>query len=106
MSISIQSVDELQRYFGGVVARASDSTRRVLNPVNSSIRAWKSSSIFFDNSLKRFIVSEDGPTAVENTVRLALIIVVCLTHTLCFRGRCSAPLRPGTLGYALSKQAD
>jgi pilus assembly protein Flp/PilA len=30
-------------------------------------------------SVKRFIVSEDGPTAVEYAVMLALIIVVCLT---------------------------
>jgi pilus assembly protein Flp/PilA len=30
-------------------------------------------------SLKRFLVSEDGPTAVEYAVMLALIIVVCLT---------------------------
>jgi len=29
--------------------------------------------------LKRFLVSEDGPTAVEYAVMLALIIVVCLT---------------------------
>jgi pilus assembly protein Flp/PilA len=28
---------------------------------------------------KRFLVSEDGPTAVEYAVMLALIIVVCLT---------------------------
>jgi pilus assembly protein Flp/PilA len=28
--------------------------------------------------IKRFIVSEDGPTAVEYAVMLALIIVVCL----------------------------
>ncbi len=27
---------------------------------------------------KRFLVSEDGPTAVEYAVMLALIIVVCL----------------------------
>jgi pilus assembly protein Flp/PilA len=33
----------------------------------------------FANSLKRFLVSEDGPTAVEYAVMLALIIVVCLT---------------------------
>ncbi len=32
----------------------------------------------FANSLKRFLVSEDGPTAVEYAVMLALIIVVCL----------------------------
>lgn len=33
----------------------------------------------FAQSLKKFIVSEDGPTAVEYAVMLALIIVVCLT---------------------------
>jgi pilus assembly protein Flp/PilA len=33
----------------------------------------------FVNSVKRFILSEDGPTAVEYAVMLALIIVVCLT---------------------------
>jgi pilus assembly protein Flp/PilA len=30
-------------------------------------------------SIKRFLVSEDGPTAVEYAVMLALIVVVCLT---------------------------
>ena len=29
--------------------------------------------------LHRFLVSEDGPTAVEYAVMLALIIIVCLT---------------------------
>ncbi len=29
-------------------------------------------------SVKKFLVSEDGPTAVEYAVMLALIIVVCL----------------------------
>ena len=33
----------------------------------------------FVNSIKRFLASEDGPTAVEYAVMLALIIVVCLT---------------------------
>ena len=33
----------------------------------------------FAKSLKRFLTSEDGPTAVEYAVMLALIIVVCLT---------------------------
>lgn len=28
---------------------------------------------------RRFLVSEDGPTAVEYAVMLALIIIVCLT---------------------------
>jgi pilus assembly protein Flp/PilA len=30
-------------------------------------------------SVKNFLVSEDGPTAVEYAVMLALIVVVCLT---------------------------
>lgn len=33
----------------------------------------------FALSVKKFIVSEDGPTAVEYAVMLALIVVVCLT---------------------------
>ena len=32
----------------------------------------------FANSVRRFLVSEDGPTAVEYAVMLALIVVVCL----------------------------
>ncbi len=30
-------------------------------------------------SIKRFLASEDGPTAVEYAVMLALIVIVCLT---------------------------
>jgi len=33
----------------------------------------------FASNVKRFLVSEEGPTAVEYAVMLALIIVVCLT---------------------------
>ena len=33
----------------------------------------------FGKSIKRFLVSEDGPTAVEYAVMLALIFIVCLT---------------------------
>lgn len=29
-------------------------------------------------SVKKFLVSEDGPTAVEYAVMLALIVIVCL----------------------------
>jgi pilus assembly protein Flp/PilA len=32
----------------------------------------------FVNNVRRFLVSEDGPTAVEYAVMLALIVVVCL----------------------------
>jgi pilus assembly protein Flp/PilA len=33
----------------------------------------------FVAGVKKFIVSEDGPTAVEYAVMMALIIVVCIT---------------------------
>ena len=33
----------------------------------------------FAVSVKNFLVSEDGPTAVEYAVMLALIVIVCLT---------------------------
>ena len=31
------------------------------------------------SKVRRFLVSEDGPTAVEYAVMLALIVIVCLT---------------------------
>jgi len=33
----------------------------------------------FTDCVKKFLDSEDGPTAVEYAVMLALIVVVCLT---------------------------
>ena len=33
----------------------------------------------FADRIKKFLVSEDGPTAVEYAGMLALIVVVCLT---------------------------
>ncbi|MEC9094524.1 MAG: Flp family type IVb pilin [Planctomycetota bacterium] len=33
----------------------------------------------FAQKVKRFLKSEDGPTAVEYAVMLALIVIVCLT---------------------------
>lgn len=33
----------------------------------------------FAKCVKTFLVSEDGPTAVEYAVMLALIVIVCLT---------------------------
>lgn len=33
----------------------------------------------FAKKVQNFLVSEDGPTAVEYAVMLALIIIVCLT---------------------------
>jgi pilus assembly protein Flp/PilA len=33
----------------------------------------------FASKVQRFLASEDGPTAVEYAVMLALIVIVCLT---------------------------
>jgi pilus assembly protein Flp/PilA len=33
----------------------------------------------FTQKVQRFLVSEDGPTAVEYAVMLALIVIVCLS---------------------------
>ena len=33
----------------------------------------------FAQSVKQFLISEDGPTAVEYAVMLALIVIVCIT---------------------------
>jgi pilus assembly protein Flp/PilA len=33
----------------------------------------------FAQSIQKFLASEDGPTAVEYAVMLALIVIVCLT---------------------------
>ena len=33
----------------------------------------------FTKKIRRFLVSEDGPTAVEYAVMFALIVIVCLT---------------------------
>ena len=33
----------------------------------------------FMTSVKQFVVSEDGPTAVEYAVMLSLIVIVCIT---------------------------
>ncbi len=45
-----------------------------------SVRCFRSQSKNqFAQCLRRFLISEDGPTAVEYAVMLALIVVVCLT---------------------------
>jgi pilus assembly protein Flp/PilA len=51
-------------------ALACERTRRHI-----SEEAMKSLAL----KVQRFLVSEDGPTAVEYAVMLALIIIVCLT---------------------------
>ncbi len=41
-------------------------------------RIWRDAMKNFATKVNRFLKSEDGPTAVEYAVMLALIIVVCL----------------------------
>jgi pilus assembly protein Flp/PilA len=40
---------------------------------------WRGVMSHCVEKLRRFLVSEDGPTAVEYAVMLALIVIVCLT---------------------------
>jgi pilus assembly protein Flp/PilA len=49
-----------------------------LRPKSAQIPCAKEHAMLLINKLTRFLSSEDGPTAVEYAVMLALIIVVCL----------------------------
>jgi len=42
------------------------------------------------NSMKQFLVSDDGPTAVEYAVMIALIILVCMAAILAVGNNTSA----------------
>ncbi len=44
----------------------------------------------FASSVKNFFVSEDGPTAVEYAVMMALIIVVCITTVTAIGSKANA----------------
>jgi pilus assembly protein Flp/PilA len=44
----------------------------------SKFNAQRSRTMSLMKRMKRFLVSQDGPTAVEYAVMLALIIIVCL----------------------------
>jgi pilus assembly protein Flp/PilA len=43
--------------------------------------------------VRRFLLSEDGPTAVEYAVMLALIVIVCLTAISAVGTRASATFK-------------
>ena len=58
---------------GGLNLFANGATAERQPPVSEE--AMKSLAL----KVQRFLVSEDGPTAVEYAVMLALIIIVCLT---------------------------
>jgi pilus assembly protein Flp/PilA len=47
--------------------------------LNYSFNVEKKTMKNLSNAVAKFIKSEDGPTAVEYAVMLALIIVVCIT---------------------------
>ena len=49
-----------------------------MGPVKILIGVNELMNTIFD-SVKNFVVSEDGPTAVEYAVMLALIVVVCIS---------------------------
>jgi pilus assembly protein Flp/PilA len=51
--------------------------------------------------LKQFLVMEDGPTAVEYAVMLALIIVVCITSITTLGGNTNKTFANGTLNNAV-----
>jgi len=55
----------------------------------------------FGKSVKRFLVSEDGPTAVEYAVMLALIVVVCLSAVGTIGSNANAKF--GVVGEELAK---
>jgi pilus assembly protein Flp/PilA len=43
------------------------------------LTTWRIAMKNFALKMQRFLTSEDGPTAVEYAVMLALIVIVCLT---------------------------
>jgi pilus assembly protein Flp/PilA len=55
---------------------ACDPVRR--SPLAMKLRGKGDSMKIFAQRVRRFLTSEDGPTAVEYAVMLALIVVVCL----------------------------
>ncbi|MGY8768701.1 MAG: Flp family type IVb pilin [Pirellulales bacterium] len=51
--------------------------------------------------VQRFLVSEDGPTAVEYAVMLALIVIVCLTAIQAIGTQANATFT--TIGTSMSE---
>jgi len=49
------------------------------SPVRTAVQLGVFEMKNFALKVRRFLASEDGPTAVEYAVMLALIIIVCLT---------------------------
>ena len=62
-------------HFSDVVTSAAN---RVLLMVNAIATVEDTDMKSFAQKIKRFLASEDGPTAVEYAVLLALIIAICI----------------------------
>jgi pilus assembly protein Flp/PilA len=56
----------------------------------ASLINWRQPMRSFFHSIQRFLISEDGPTAVEYAVMLALIIIVALAAIQAVGTRTSA----------------
>jgi pilus assembly protein Flp/PilA len=69
--------DARRIHVGFELLKAAFESSRATPAISPGLRGG--TMIKFASSIKRFLVSEDGPTAVEYAVMLALIIVVCLT---------------------------
>lgn len=54
----------------------------------------------FLKSVRHFLVSEDGPTAVEYAVMLALIVVVCLAAVSALGSNASAKFNAANAGLS------
>ena len=52
------------------------------------------------SSVQRFLVSEDGPTAVEYAVMLALILVACISIVTTLGGKVSSTFNAVNTGIA------
>jgi len=60
-----------------------------------SMKRWR-------NSVERFLKAEDGPTAVEYAVMLALIVVVCITAIATLGSNANATFNNVALNTAVS----
>jgi pilus assembly protein Flp/PilA len=58
---------------------APSTTLRAVGHKPNGLTTWRIAMKNFALKMRRFLVSEDGPTAVEYAVMLALIVIVCLT---------------------------
>lgn len=54
----------------------------------------------FLKSVRNFLVSEDGPTAVEYAVMLALIVVVCLAAVSALGSNANAKFNAANAGLS------